>query len=901
MKHFQHLVLALILCVPFVASGQDEPEKPAVRLPRARPGKIQRGRIPNPKAKPYSKGKPAKIGGAKPSVIPRKPTRNSGRPSAKSNNPRTSVSDQGQDPKKKFDAPEETKGIGPPEDDKDALKDLAEKSEQFLAGFECTKKYNKKSRIRLNMPEMDIQDALKTMAAITCQNFILGSIKGKAKISIMSYTPVTVAEAWRAFLIALDGNKLTMIKAGKFWKVIDAKSAAKDETAVYSGKKRLPNETRVVTVILPLKTASIQDIKPVIDKMLSGSGNVLAYPATNSLIVTDTATNITRLKKIIGLLDVGSNSERIWTYEVRHATASEIVEKVQTVFEVADKKGKDKGRSSKRKKNYRDKDKSSSSPAGGLSSDEDIDSVRVSKILADDRTNLVIVISNKKSFEKILQLVYILDVPIQGEGSIRVVPIKHSKAEEIAQTINDLYQGTSGKKNRRNKDRAKSKAKSTSGSGATFTGDMKITADEPSNSLVVVSSRQDFIALKQVLEMLDRPRKQVYVEAVIMEVTLNGSHNSGFKWSGGYKFETEVDGEQKAVPLFGGYQALNSSLTAAATDSTALNGLAVGLQGPEIPGLEGLTLPAFSVLLTLLQTNDDVNVLSTPQLLTMDNEEATISIGRKVPFLNGVSGGGLGALAAAAGASGGTGGANLAGLGSLGGVANVQREDISLELTIKPQINQDGYVTLEIKLKDEDLGPASVIAGQPTTIKREAKTMVVARDQIPIVIGGLMRDKETQSVGKVPLLGDIPVIGFFFRESSRDTLKENLMVVLTPYIISSPEDLKSIYKKKMEDRRKFIELYSRLDSEYDPYVDYSRKHGPVEEMHQAVESELRRRKEKEDTAKADEKNERLSIEAYLEQQSQISNQKPEDDPALLFDKTEGGEEDKKTQEKAKEN
>jgi general secretion pathway protein D len=277
-----------------------------------------------------------------------------------------------------------------------------------------------------------------------------------------------------------------------------------------------------------------------------------------------------------------------------------------------------------------------------------------------------------------------------------------------------------------------------------------------------------------------------------------------------------------------------------------LSGLAVGVQGPVIANSQqivGLSLPGFGVAINALAASGDANILSTPHLIATDNVEAEISVGQNVPLQTstGLGGlGGLGNLAGLAGLGGSSGtnaAAGLAGLGALGGLGGlggaVPRQDVGTTVTITPHINDSNEIRLEISQEISSAGAPSQTGslGVVSIDRTRAKTELMVRDMQTVVIGGLMRDQVTRSDSKVPVLGDIPLIGALFRSSSKQKIKKNMLLFLTPYIVRSPADLRAIYERKMRERQEFIDRYFVFSGpEYEPAMDYSRTRGLVGEM-----------------------------------------------------------------------
>ena len=287
-----------------------------------------------------------------------------------------------------------------------------------------------------------------------------------------------------------------------------------------------------------------------------------------------------------------------------------------------------------------------------------------------------------------------------------------------------------------------------------------------------------------------------------------------------------------------------------------MSGFLAGIQGPpiKVDGLN-LTLPSFGVVLNALQKNSDVNVISTPHIMTSDNEDAEISVGSSVPFQTAVSGGlgslgslaGLGGLtsgltgtnsASSAGLLGGLGGLGLGGFG-LGGVVPIQRQPVELRLKIKPQVNESDFVKLEIDEQVEEISSIDPQRG-PTTAKRTVKTTVVAKDQSTVVIGGLIQERTTRGETKVPVLGSIPLLGALFRNTSQIRERTNLLLFLTPYIIRDQADFRRIFERKMKERQEFVARFFGATDQYAVTIDYDRKRGPLSLLRNSVRDEFQK-------------------------------------------------------------
>jgi general secretion pathway protein D len=332
--------------------------------------------------------------------------------------------------------------------------------------------------------------------------------------------------------------------------------------------------------------------------------------------------------------------------------------------------------------------------------------------------------------------------------------------------------------------------------------------------------------LQKVVRMLDLPRRQVFIEAMIFEVSLTKNREFGAALHGG-----APAGENGLV--FG-----VSSNDLSSLSLNVLPTLTLGAFAGQPIQIGGLTLPPVGILMNLAAQDSEANILSNPTLLATDNEEAEITVGQNIPVPSGGNAGSLAGLAG--GAAGGL--AGLAGLQAL--VPQISRQDIGVTLSVTPQINEGDFVTL--KMEQSITAIQSVDASGPTLSNRRATTTVTLKDQQTVAIGGLMEDRITTTVKKVPILGDIPLLGYLFRSQKKLTTKTNLIIVLTPYIIKDPSDFARILEQKLEERRRFIEQFtSGNDGKLSVDLDYRRKKGPLDQVRTAME-----KAEKDETEKA---------------------------------------------------
>ena len=720
------------------------------------------------------------------------------------------------------------------------------------------------TRFSFNLVDAELIELIKIIGNITGKSFILGGKVPNVKATIYAPTKITAREAYQAFLSVLQVNGLTIVPAGRYLKIQAVGGATSQNTPIIA-KGGVPDRDQFITHLRQLDNVSAEEIAALLDRFKSADGDITVYTPTNMLIITDYGTSIKRLVKLIKLLDVPGIGEKIWIEPVNYASAQELADRIMEIFDISAgttaKNSREPGRKaakSSKKKRARATTKETEAAVYGA----DPDGMKVSKIIADERTNSLIIVASETSYIRILELVKILDVPIAGEGTIHVHKLQHADSEEISKTLNNLSRkGAAGKKS--------AAGKAGGESASLFEGEMQISADQATNSLVIVSSLRDYMSLKAVIDALDTMQRQVFVEAVIMEVSLDKNRDLGIGVHGG---SIVGSGDDQSLVYGSSQPGQDSNSFTQVFSVPMLSGLAAGLSGPELEGSEdlvGMSIPAFGVALHALQTNSDVNVLSTPNILATDNVEATIQVGENVPIQQGFNGSSmLGGLAGRAGGDS----ASSANLGALGGMlggyggmmggmmGGIGRQNVGITLKVTPQINDDNQVRLEIDLEISEVKSIDPVTG-PTISQQNATTTSVVADQQTIVIGGLITDNQVETTTKVPVLGDIPILGMLFRRKSSLTKKRNLLIFLTPYIIRSSDDFKEIFSRKMAERREFIERYTAFEyHRYDPHLDWSRTSGAIAVMNEVLSQE--------------EEDERLRLMTAIEEDDDHSPKKP---------------------------
>ncbi len=414
-----------------------------------------------------------------------------------------------------------------------------------------------------------------------------------------------------------------------------------------------------------------------------------------------------------------------------------------------------------------------------------------------------------------------------GEGEIHVLALQHADAVELSKTLNEIVTGAASAGGA---PPGGAPGRSATAPLGIFESGVKVSADKSTNSIVVTSSLRDFANLRTVIDKLDQPRRQVFIEAVIMDLTIHRENQFGIAFHAADTASTLGAGQ---TLLYGGLNAFKSIALPNNADNT-LNALALGVRGPGVPGTEnllgtGISIPAFGLLINALASTNDADILSTPHILATDNIPAEINVGQNIPLQTNF--GGLSSLAGLGGAA-----SALGGLGSLGG-GTAPRQDIGTKVKIIPHLNDSDEVRLEVTEEISDtagLQPIGNLGAVPFS-KRTAQTQLVVKDQQTVVIGGLVRNQIARTDTKIPLLGDIPVLGALFRSRNSTLQKSNLILVLTPYIIREQSDLRVVFERKMQERQEFLDHYFVFSdqTEYEPPKDYSRTNGLLEDIRQS--------------------------------------------------------------------
>tara|TARA_R110002096_G_scaffold44526_13_gene120456 strand:- start:24596 stop:26974 length:2379 start_codon:yes stop_codon:yes gene_type:complete len=683
--------------------------------------------------------------------------------------------------------------------------------------YDCPEKQRKGKYVVSLKPETTLDDLIKWAMTFHCKNFVYSSEIGKrsAKVTIMTPKNMSAGQAWRVFLVGLQSMNLTVVPKGNILEIVETSKAKSQAIPIFTNGNA-PSSDQLVRVVLRPQHLSVDDLAKVLQGLKSKNGEVVSVAKSGIVIVSDMGTNVSRMAALMQAVDEPVVNERLYMIKVQYADATELAAKLTDILGTKESPTATTSKSTRKSKGRKEISRTGPTSIG----ESEVQSAVPSKIVAEERINSLIVVGNEAAYTRVKALVKRLDVGIdvEGAGRIHVYRLNHSKAEEMSQTltavINGIQQPSASTARGNTRAQAASRPTANAGSAAAFEGQVRVTHDQPTNSIVAVASVKDFLALRDVIRKLDVARPQVYIEANIVEISVNDSMQFGSSWHGGADVG---DG----TLVLGGVQ--HSDLSSLNVNSIATStGLIGGALGPLLDNAEqllGTSIPSFGVLFNAVANSGNVNVLSSPHILTTDNEEAEISVGENIPYQSSVGVGGAGNPFAAA-------------------TQSIQRQDVALTLKITPHINASSMVRLEIDLEISEIGDRDFGGLGPSWAKRTIKDTVVVRDQQAVAIGGLMSDKKTTSESKVPLLGDIPVLGsLLFKYQSSTKEKRNLLVVLTPHIVHNQMDIERLVERRTREQREFARTFSTFKKiEYRSDIDYRRKRGVLEEINRTVQS-----------------------------------------------------------------
>lgn len=608
-----------------------------------------------------------------------------------------------------------------------------------------TKKTN---NVTFNFVDVDLPAVAKFISEITGRNFIFDD-RIKGKITIIAPAKLSAADAYDLFTAVLEIKGFTVVPAGvDAYKIIPS-GEAKQRGVQISTEGPLPNESYGARLIAP-KYISADDAMKFFQPLISKDGHIAVFGPGNLLLVVDSGLNIEKLLSLMELIDKPSLTDIPEVVLLKYSSSDTVVK----ILNEGHGKNKNRG-----------------VPVQQAGTDTAL-------AVSDQRLNAVILFGDRTVRESMKVLIRLIDTPSpEAQGRINVYFLENADATELAKVLEGMIRGMQTAR------QGVPGVAAAPVSPFEAAGGITITPDKATNSIVIAASPADFQNLSQILKQLDKRRKQVYVEAMIIEATIDKLLDMGAKWRATVKHNGEP-------VLIGGVGQI---------DSTALQNVISGLAGFTLGGMgsfmnipltsivngsattSNLNVPGFAALFSLSEFKDSINVLSTPQILTSDNKEAEIVVGENVPFI----------------------GKRERDITTATTVMNsVERKDVGITLRLTPQITEGDYVKMDIYQEISALQEASeniLTSIGPTTTKRSTKTSVVVKDNNTVVIGGLMQERDDVNVTKIPVLGDIPVMGYFFKQKSVGKKKTNLLVFLTPHIVKESSSLAAITAGKQRE------------------------------------------------------------------------------------------------------
>jgi general secretion pathway protein D len=600
------------------------------------------------------------------------------------------------------------------------------------------------SFISIDFNDVDIEVFIKFISELTGKNFVIDR-RVKGNISVISPTKISVDEAYKVFESVLEVHGFATVDAGEITKIIPSPYARTMSIETRLKKEADSPTDNIVTQLIHLKYAEPNAVKQLCAPLVSKSSVVLAYEPTNMLIITDVYSNIKRLIGIIDAIDVTGIGQSITILPIEFADAESMVKIIDSVFNASTGQPGSKGQ-------------------------------KEVTLVADKRTNNIIVVASETGTDRVRKLVNMLDKEMpRGSEKIHVYYLENAKAEELAAVLQEFPTKESGGTVDGNKGKKLAPIVSE---------DVKITADKSTNSLIIVAEKDDYEVLKDIIKKLDIRRSMMYIECLLMEINKDKSLNLGTEWQvggkGSYDNYDGVWGGGFSGGAMGGDSGYIGSALSAVTGSPALlpPGFSVGVFGEAIE-VGGIAFPTIAAVINAYKKDTDVHILSTPQILTTDNETAKITVGKNVPYLTKASSGDT-------------------------NYSNYEYKDVGISLEVTPQINKDRQIRLEITMEATKL-ESTTDQFQPTTLKRTINTTVVINDSNTVVIGGLIDEALSQTDYSIPCLGSIPVVGWLFKSVGKGKEETNLYIFLTPHVLEDAIDGNKINDMKRDEMKRLEE------------------------------------------------------------------------------------------------
>lgn len=575
---------------------------------------------------------------------------------------------------------------------------------------------------KVNLKDAEISALVSEVSEITGKNFIVDP-RVKGNITVISSKPMSANAVYELFLGVLSVNGFAAVPVGDVIKLVPDVNA-KQNAVPFDLTSKVKGEALVTRVIM-LENTNANELVPVIRPLLPQFAHLAAINGANALIISDHANNIIEIERLIKSLDAGEGDE-LEIIVLKEARVDDILTMLDSLT--------------------------------STSASKDVRGSRV-RLIADSRSNRLLIKGDATSRKRLREVVAQLDTPaVDRLAGVRVIRLKHANAKQIAEVMRNLVSNEGG---------AAKTAAGGAASSATSAGGVSLIADESQNALVIKADPSLMRELEDVVQQLDQRRSQVLIQAAILEISGDNADALGVQWAAG--------DPTKGVGLIN-FSNVGASLTSIAavaaqdnpTSLPNLNGASIGFGKTETNSNGDRTF--YGALIQAIKTMSNANLLSTPSIMTIDNQEAKIVVGQNVPFITGSS--------------------TNSSSGTSNPFTTIERQDVGITLKVKPHIGEGGTVKLEVEQEVSSVVPsvAGVNSADLITNKRSIKTTILADDGQTIVLGGLIQDDNSQSVSQVPLLSKIPLIGQLFKSKSHSQTKRNLLVFLQPVILRDSQN-----------------------------------------------------------------------------------------------------------------
>lgn len=620
---------------------------------------------------------------------------------------------------------------------------------------------------KINMKKADIRTFIEQVSDITGYSFVVDP-RVKGEVTVVSNTEMSSDDIYNLFESVLRIHGYASVKSGNVVKIVPTQGAKQEDLPLTTAN---PGNEAMVTRVIPVENTNATELVPILRPMVPQYGHLAAVSSANALIISDHANNIDRILGIIKRID-SAESEEVEVVQLKYAWVGDVVKTLEQLTPVdtgANKKG---------------------TRSGG--------NVRV-RVVAEERTNRLILRGEKSARARVKSLVVDLDKPVESTGSTKVLYLRHAEATKVAEIISALISGrsTSGSSSGSSSSSSSSganKAAATLSTPTASSSDVTIQADETLNALIIRAAPADLAEIRSIVDQLDVRRAQVLIESAFVEVSGTASDAIGVQWAFGDPSKG-VGGTSLSVPGQLSLSTIAGLIDGSSSDGTGGTSTDTSFSGLLLGGADDSSGTRIGAVIQAVESNTNTNLLSTPSIMTLDNEEAEIIVGENVPFITG----------------------SALGSDNSNPYQTIERQDVGLTLRVTPQINDGNVVRLELVQEVSNVSN-EVIPGAAdiSTQKRSVKSVILANDGEIIVTGGLVRDDVQKVVNKVPLLGDIPLLGVLFRAKSEQLTKRNLLLFLQPTIVRDDTSVNKVSQDKYDQMRSLsftIDQYGNIDRE----------------------------------------------------------------------------------------